>query len=549
MTISVAEFNPGHGGQRSSKSSKKTSSKTISSSKSNHDVRAMRHLRSLVESIAADENLSQTERYRKISNFKELLYLAEKKMQVQDDQSLIPNNNVAKNVEQKNKRGWLKTRLLGNQSSIQTYVVAPVKENTEQLPTDQKVETISEAVQESRDDVNVRRYDDITGQQSVTANARELVPESMDNKVLDSESATAPLFPGQGGDNNVDTCTDSIMGLRMQNSEDYVASVCSLRSLGTFERDFINNIVAEQMANKDQVSVSTFERDFLARQVDGGNMAHPTQVFIRGEFINPDAVADDLTLGTMLSETTFEQDARSIIEPPKVTPPVEITAASGENDIFDDLSIGSCRSETTFDRQLHMRNEPCLEARGSAPTTYATFDTFNNGTVKITKSIDSQISVSTYEKDMAALDTLAKKIGRTPSMTTTASDRSCSTFEKDTAMRADMMAKSARVNTAHNTIRNSSEQPTSTFEKDYHARSSSKQRSLAAMSEAAAAAHNARWTNSFSRMGIKVTEAGTVLPKISPLAVELSPNTIEKEVKLREREGTLWGKFACFAGW
>lgn len=549
MTISVAEFNPGRGGQRSSKSSKKTSSKTISSSKSNHDVRAMRHLRSIVESIAADENLSQTERYRKISNFKELLDLAEKKMQVQDDQSVIPNNNAAKNVEQKKKRGWLKTRLLGNQSTVQNYVVAPVKEGAEQLPTDQKVETINEAVQESRGDVDVRRYDDITGQQSVTANSREPVPESMENKVLDSKSATAPSFPGQGGDNTVDTCTDSIMGLRMQNSEDYVASVCSLRSLGTFERDFINNIIAEQMANKDQVSISTFERDFLARQANGENMAHPTQVFIRGEFINPDAVADDLTLGTMLSETTFEQDARSITELPKVTPPVEITAASGENDIFDDLSIGSCRSETTFDRQLRMRNEPCLEARGSAPTTYATFNTFNNGTVKNTKSNESQISVSTYEKDMAALNTLTAKIGRTPSMRTTASDRSCSTFEKDTAMRADMMAKSARVNTAHDKTRNLIEQPTSTFEKDYHARSSYKQRNLAALSEAAAAAHNARWTNSFSRMGIQVTEAGTVLPKISPLAVELSPNTIEKEVKLRERESTLWGKFACFTGW
>lgn len=521
------------------KSSKTASSKSIAS-KSNHDVRAMRHLRSIVESIAADENLSQTERYKKISNFEELLELAEKKMQ--DDQSVMTHNPVSKNVEQMKKRGWLKTRLIGKQRTTQNIVPVPITEGGGQAPTE-RMETVNEEVQESRGDVDVQRYYDITG---VAANSREPAPEP----TADTAREPTPFGPSareQGGDCTVDTCTDSIMGLRMQNSEDYVASVCSLRSLGTFERDFINNIIAEQVANNDQVSVSTFEKDFLARQANGENMAHPTQVFIRGEFINPDAVADDLTVGTMLSETTFEQDARSITELPKVTPPAVITAAAGENDIFDDLSTGSNRSETTYDRQLRTKTESRLEARGSAPTT--TYNNLNNYTVKSAKSNDSQVSVSTYEKDMAALNTLAVKIGRTPSTTTTASDRSCSTFEKDTAMRANMMVKMARVNNAHNAIKmNPSKQSTSTFEKDYQARSSSKQRSIAAMSEAAAAAHNARWTGSFNRMGIQVTEAGTVMPKISPLAVELSPDAIEKEVKMREREGTLWGRFSCFKG-
>ncbi len=508
---------PCRGGRRSSKSSKSSSSKSIAS-KSNHDVRAMRHLRFIVESIAADENLSQTERYKKISNFEELLELAEKRMQ--DDQSVMSNNPVSKNVEQKKNRSWLKTRLLGKQRTTQNIVPAPIKKGGGQAPAE-RMETVNEEVQESRGDVDVQRYYDITGQVPEAANSREPAPEST------ADTAEEPFPVGlsaqeNGGDSTVDTCTDSIMGLRMQNSEDYVASVCSLRSLGTFEKDFINNIIAEQVANNDQVSVSTFEKDFLARQANGENMAHPTQVFIRGEFINPDTVADDLTLGTMLSETTFEQDARSITELPKVTPPAEVTAASGENDIFDDLSTGSNRSET--------------EARGSAPST--TFNNLNNSTVKNAASNDSQVSVSTYEKDMAAFNTLAVKIGRTPSTKTTASDRSCSTFEKDAAMRTHVMAKMARVNNVHNAIKmNPSEQSTSTFEKDYQAR------------HAAAAAHNARWTNSFNRMGIQVTEAGTVLPKISPLAVELSPDAIEKEVKMREREGTLWGRFSCFTGW
>lgn len=547
MTIGVAETNPSTPGrgEQSSKPSRKSSAKSISS-KSNHDVRAMRHLRSIVESIAADENLSQAERYKKISNFEELLELAEKRMQ--DDQSVMSSNPVSKNVEQKKRRGWLKTRLLGKDRVVQDAVASPVRGGGgggEQLPM-KKMETVDEEVQESRGDVDVKRYDDITGQAFSVGREQAPANKSMDSKFAKvtrrEPSPAGPLARDHGGDGTVDTCTDSIMGLRMQNSEDYVASVCSLRSLGTFERDFINNIIAEQVGNNDQISVSTFEKDFLARQANGENtMAHPTQVFIRGEFINPDAVADDLTVGTMLSETTFEQDARSITELPRVTPPTEVTAASGENDIFDDLSTGSNRSETKYDSHLRMR--------GSAPNTFATFTTMNNSdTLMNVKSVDS---VSTYEKDMAALNTLAVKIGRAPSTKTTASDRSCSTFEKDAAMRADMLAMKKRVNQTHNAIRmNPSEQSTSTFEKDYQARSSTKQHSsLAAMSDAAAAAHNARWTNSFNRMGIQVTEAGTVLPKISPLAVELSPETIEKEVKLREREGTLWGRFACLTGW
>ncbi len=457
----------------------------------------------------------------------------------------MPTEPVSKTVGQKKKRGWLKTRLIGKQDkdSVQNVIATPVKAD---VPHTERVETVTDDEPESRGEIAVQRYDDITGHESATP-GREPAP---------ADGAAKPSAREQRGDCTVDTCTDSIMGMRMQNSEEYVASICSVRSLGTFERDFINNIIAEQMATNDQLSVSTFEKDFLARQTNGENVAHPTQVFIRDEWMmNTDAAADDLTLGTMLSETTFEQDARSITES-KLTPPAEVTATSGENDIFDDLSTGSNQPETTFDRQLKMRNEPHVEARVSASTPRAIFNALNNITIKRAMSNDSLISVSTYEKDMAALNTLAVKIGRTPStktntlegmIPTTASDRSCSTFEKDAAMRAEMMANKSRANTGLGM--NPSEQSTSTFEKDYQVRTSSKPESFATMSEAAAAAHTARWNDTFNRMGIQVTEAGRVMPKISPLVVELSPDTIEKEVKLREREGTLWGKFACFTGW
>ena len=42
--------------------------------------------------------------------------------------------------------------------------------------------------------------------------------------------------------------------------------------------------------------------------------------------------------------------------------------------------------------------------------------------------------------------------------------------------------------------------------------------------------------------------AAAALPKISPLVMELSPNAIDRGVKLHDQKGSVWSRFLCFTG-
>jgi hypothetical protein len=126
-----------------------------------------------------------------------------------------------------------------------------------------------------------------------------------------------------------------------------------------------------------------------------------------------------------------------------ILPPTQVITPTKQQNFVDsdELSIATFLSETTFERDQRKRKEASahdgkLQAvvKRSAPTALALH-------IENALSIDdSQISVSTYEKDVAALNALAAKIGRKPStqskvvmegIMSTASDRSCSTFEQD----------------------------------------------------------------------------------------------------------------------
>ncbi|KAL3827489.1 hypothetical protein ACHAXA_003758 [Cyclostephanos tholiformis] len=404
------------GDQRSQRSQRSKSSKASSKSKMTaEDIAAMRHLRSVVESITVKENImSQAGQRNKINSFNELLMEVEQRLHYNEDRLPMsnvdplelptPKKSMTKYVQKtkKKKKGWLKSAFHGKQDNSQINV------SNEKKPSKNMggvLETLTEELDETRDDI------------------------------IDHEKDTTARDE-----------TDSIIKLRLQNSEAFLASVCSLRSLGTFEKDFINNIIADQAANGDMISVSTFEKDYMTRM--NNDATHPTQVF----FNNAEPM-DDLTVDTLLSETTFENDARAImtngigvdVNTLKLKLPTQVTAQSGKHNAFignDDLSIDTFRSETTYERDQRKNNEfpneGTLRNVGSAPTTFATFNEVN--VIKDVVSDDSQLSVSTYEKDMAALTSLAHKIGRKPStqpkdVMTIASDRSCSTFEQDVALR------------------------------------------------------------------------------------------------------------------
>ena len=616
---------------------------------SNNDtVAAMRHLRSIVQSIAMDENISPTQRTQKIQNFEQLLDKAEKQLhykkgaggagvcELLDDPLNIKskqvvnavvlknknksNNNKKKNKEWK-KKGWLKAgRLLGRQraanksSSVGGLCggsVARLSTTYEGLEVDTRHET------------EVQRRD----------------------MALQDEETREE--------------TDSIIDIRDQNSYDYTASIESLRSLNTFEKDFINNVTAEHArmeaaAAVDGNSVGTFEQDFVGPVRNN----YPTQV-VQHQMYNDDAIsettfeADAKGQNDDISETTFEADARSL-EPLENQAVVGNGGQGGGGSVFvpqmvqtteheeveDDITVDTLENDERADNNVPPQQQqpnPVLNAWGSAPTTLTTF----NNMVKTAFSADNSssiLSVSTFEKDTKAIQALAAKIGRTPSfkpkksaaipeeLESVASD---GTFEQDQKKRMRSQI-SPRMQQGGMVMNNPSEVSTSTFEKDMNlhqpkphlsvigeaassrlGHSVSRQQSTAGgnmgggvqtnnIASPQMMTHQAHVdaqvrTNGNSTQGwfgsstnhqdtgvISVNtpvtskstgpspytqimnnrgKQGTVakqetatdgakttkLTKISPLAIELSPSTVDKGVKKKKAQssGSLWDRFVC----
>jgi len=631
-----------------SRRSTKTSSTSSTNMSNNDTVAAMRHLRSIVQSIAMDENISPTQRTQKIQNFEQLLDKAEKQLHYKKDaggagvcellddplnikttkqvvnaevlkNSSSKNNNKKKNKEWK-KKGWLKAgRLLGRQRVANKSVpgVGGGGESVTRLST-----TYEGLEVDTRHETEVQR--------------RDMALQNNDEETREE--------------------TDSIIDIRDQNSYDYTASIESLRSLNTFEKDFINNVTAEharmEAAAEDGNSVGTFEQDFVGPvRNNNNNNVYPTQVE-QHQMYNDDAI----------SETTFEADARSL-EPlenqavvggqqgrgsvfvPQMPRMVQTTE---HEEVEDDITVGTLENDERADNNVpppQQQPNPVLNAWGSAPTTLTTF----NNMVKTAFSADNSssiLSVSTFEKDTKAIQALAAKIGRTPSfkpkksipeeLESVASD---GTFEQDQKKRMRSQI-SPRMSTHHQdgmVLNNASEVSTSTFEKDMKVHqpkphlsvigeaassklghSVSRQQSTAGnmgggvhnnsvvssqmMMHRAPVMHqpphaNAQvrpndkstqgWFGSSIRRGHENQDTGVIsvhtpvtsksnvitgpspytqimnnrgkqetvvtdgakakLTKISPLAVELSPSTVDKGVKKKKAQssGSLWDRFVC----
>ena len=610
---------------------------------SNNDtVAAMRHLRSIVQSIATDENISPTQRTQKIQNFEQLLDKAEKQLhykkgggagvcELLDDPlniktkvnaEVLKSKNKSNNSKKKNKewkkKGWLKAgRLLGRQRAAN-------KSSSGEGGGSKRLSTTYEGLEvDTRHETEVQR--------------RDMALQNYEEETREE--------------------TDSIIDIRDQNSYDYTASIESLRSLNTFEKDFINNITAEHArmeaaAAEDGNSVGTFEQDFVGPVRNNNNNVYPTQVE-QHQMYNDDAI----------SETTFEADARSL-EPlenqgivggqqgggsvfvPQMPRMVHTTE---HEEVEDDITVGTLENDERADNNVPSQQQqpnPVLNAWGSAPTTLTAF----NNMVKTAFSADNSssiLSVSTFEKDTKAIQALAAKIGRTPSfkpkksavipeeLESVASD---GTFEQDQKKR--MRSQISPRMTHHQdgmVLNNASEVSTSTFEKDMNVHqpkphlsvigeaASSKlgQQSLAGANmgggvvqtnnvvsphHSAPVMHQpphanaqvrpngngtqgwfgsstsrgyenqqdagvisvhtpvtsksntgpspyAQIMNSQARMSSAAKQkeaaatdgAKTKLTKISPLAVELSPSTVDKGVKKKKAQssGSLWDRFVC----
>eukprot|EP00584_Thalassiosira_punctigera_P007548 CAMPEP_0172541996 /NCGR_PEP_ID=MMETSP1067-20121228/12693_1 /TAXON_ID=265564 ORGANISM="Thalassiosira punctigera, Strain Tpunct2005C2" /NCGR_SAMPLE_ID=MMETSP1067 /ASSEMBLY_ACC=CAM_ASM_000444 /LENGTH=935 /DNA_ID=CAMNT_0013328143 /DNA_START=181 /DNA_END=2991 /DNA_ORIENTATION=- len=511
-------------------SSNRSSSTSLASKRSNAtsaaategDVAAMRHLRSIVESMAANNALppsafDRSSDKKVANNFEQLLENAEKRIHFNErkrnDDPLqllnTPDPATVANGAGRKKKGWLKARFAGkNRQQMQQQqqrggvqnLAAGASLTMTKVPSDRRnrksfagaLETLEE---EGRGEVEDTRGSgsDLGGDGSgspraggtdpaKTPRTAALEEEVLAGPALEEESANdaasemaasevaAVGDEVENDDDTADTATDSIVAMRLKNSEDYTASVCSIRSLSTFERDFVENIATEQAAQQqaeaaqnEDASVSTFEKDFMAREAKGENQ-YPTQVFTTDDGAME---VDDLTAdATVHSETTFERDARLLRQSDDAPPPMNITTNSDINnrqtgDDDDDITLDTIQSETTFEMDQRQRAEAAmgmegdLERTGSAAATaVAMLGTFVN-TVRSAMSNESEQSVSTYEKDAAALKFLATKIGRTPS-----------TKSKERRERSGVMGSVAEEILEDE----GSERSTSTFEQDQEAR-------------------------------------------------------------------------------
>lgn len=402
------------------------------------DVAATRHLRLMISSIAENTSLTLQQRQERICNFEKLLEEAEHKLHFNgdmNDDALMLNSDIdgkrrgrinAPKAE-KGKNTSPKKSFMGRFRRKSKTKNSNADEIEDSIDRNSELETL---VEERQDEVQVQESQSGPNIDEPTEESRQEAPKEQSGQQPNNiyiPVAPVPLPPPQ--DDDEVTHTDSIIDVRIANSEDYTASICSIRSLGTFEKDFINNIITEQQA-MEEISVSTFEQD--AGLIRGANMALPTEVGVQQQQQVEDD--DDLTLDldAMLSETTFEKDARDAAMGAASVRPVQV-AFSNDNAVMlqeEDNNDDDDLSETTFEQDhrtvmTEMVSQPDLQAARS------------EGSIR---------SVSTFEKDAAARAALAVKIGRIPSTKPKVIEEVSSegTFEKDHRVRQALSQRSQK---------------------------------------------------------------------------------------------------------
>lgn len=507
----------------------------------------------MISSIAEDTSLTPQQRQERIGNFDKLLEDAEKKLHfngdVNEDALMLDEGRgvnrrgrIAAPKEKKDKYKMTKMSLLGRLRHKSKSKGNNV--NDRAVGRNSELETVSE---ERQDEVRNQEYQESSKNKLAEKLNREEAPKepSADQQPSNIFIPATPVPPPEGDEV---THADSIMDMRAANSEDYTASVCSIRSLGTFEKDFINNIINEQQA-MEEISVSTFEQD--AGMVRSANVAPPNVVApLQQEF----ADEDDLTLDSLLSETTFERDARKTATSQTIVPPVQVKFSNNNaammpeenNDIEDDDL-----SETTFEQDhktvmTDMVPQPYLQAATS------------EGSLR---------SVSTFEKDAAARAQLALKIGRIPStkpkVQVMAEVSSEGTFEKDQRVRQALSehVASASGQVAKMPVQSVVQSESATvYEREVNRKSKenhqqASQQLLPYKNDDGESRFEKDVSRNMTAHAVKIVAVPhnpAPLPRINDLVVELSPEEVQKQQRQLERRrnsnGGVLSRFMCHCG-
>lgn len=421
---------------------------TPSKNSSSSDVIATRHLRLVLESITADTSLTVEQRKQKIADFGAVLMASvghdpneAKEMTVTSNTPISPTPTSPPKQSEGNKEKLFRAALMAsaettaptssskpkiskNSSTTETQaftstvsVISSISASQHSKPN-AKAEVLTATSLQSKtkkkkkgwifgrmgkknreisgalDECNEARGD--VGKRDIESSSRAPAEVLVVSNVADgcsahnssSSSAEHGDSSGNGGDGN--------------------ESVGSDRSIGTFERDHINNIIYDQMKeNSNELvlesanSEGTFEQDAKALDKDNNpeiedlvitnsectfeqdaREKEASQPYTSAVLVPQQATPTGLVIDPNLSETTFEQDARGGGGNP------------GDNQgdvgtVDSDLSDGTFGSETTFERDMRKRS---AAKTAEAPTLF----------------------IPLFEKDAKARETAAEKARMTP---------------------------------------------------------------------------------------------------------------------------------------
>jgi hypothetical protein len=506
----------------------------------------------MISSIADNPSLTPQQRKERISNFETLLEEAERALHFNgggiNEDVLLLEGDGRKMVEKKGrKKSFLGRFLRGKKKSedgrgdFGQKKVPAKKESTSRISSELQTD------EDRQDEAQGVHNSESQSETNKEAAREEATPNNVEPEQQQPSNIYIPTAPpATNQDDDEITRTSSIIDMRHANSEEYTASICSIRSLGTFEKDFINNIIQEQQRDVEEISVCTFEQD--AGMVRGHVV--PYEVGVQSQQNN---VEDDLTLEPILSETTFERDARKAISGNAEQPPLQVEFSSNDNAVMmleddDDLS------ETTFEQDHKTVMTEMVPQPGILTA-------MSEGSIR---------SVSTFEKDAAARAALAVKIGRMPTKPTVLRETTSEgTFEKDTvrAGRLPFQKSRSRISVASAPLvqhtPSSAIVPTESatiYEKEVR---KSKENNPASSQQIVPHRRTnddeSRFERDVSRNMtshtvkiIPVSQANPTIPRINDLVVELSPRAIARQERqlARQRSGNtgVLSRFMCHCG-
>eukprot|EP00985_Skeletonema_marinoi_P000458 scaffold173_cov114-Skeletonema_marinoi.AAC.2 len=346
--------------------------KNATSNVASSDVVATRHLRIVLESITADKNLSEEDRKRKIANFGAVLMAnaATKAPPVTDEKPEITTPSAAPAYSKLKEDKKMELIRAAPDTSSRKEKSRETKKTTTSSASVIPLGTIS--TQQTKSNAKKKKgwlLRKLKGKKN-KVEMRGDVDESSRFSERDQAEMLSISEVGSEVTNDTSAYDGYVMGIRSNASDD------SDRSIGTFEKDFMNDIIRDQESNyeeEDALSEGTFEQDARAagalsvlsegtfeqdaRAVEGGSMFVPRQI--------PQQVMGDMP---NMSEATFEQDYRD-------NEPIGIAGS--------ELSNTSYGSETTFERDMRIKES---SKAAHVPTTHI-FET------------PSLESVTTFEKE------------------------------------------------------------------------------------------------------------------------------------------------------